>query len=125
METFQNLSAKDFPLLAPANKSNTAFTLEVRLGGYNDAMHYIAHLVKVCILALEGQDVCGSPYIPQPEVNVSSVLELALNMIPYEESELLDKIYQDVLNRPAPVSCEMSVEELNFWLTPPGGWGNA
>ena len=125
METFQNLTPKDFPLLAPANKSNTAFTLGVRLGGYNDAMHYIAHLVKVCILALEGKDVSGSPYIPQPEVNVSSVLELILNLIPYEESELLDNIYRQVLDRPSPKTCELSLEELNLWLTPPPGWGSA
>ena len=122
-QLFENLGQNDFPLLTPAGR--TSFTLEVRVGGYNDAMHYIAHLVKVCILALEGKDVAGSPFIPQPEVNVSSVLELILNMIPYEESELLDRIFLHVLENPAPKPCELSIEELNLFLTPQPEWGKA
>ncbi len=122
---FENLGQSDFPLLTPAGRNNTSFTLEVRVGGYNDAMHYIAHLVKVCILALEGKEVAGSAFIPQPEVNVAAVLELILNMIPYEESELLDRLFMHVLEKPAPAPCELSSEELNLWLTPPTEWGKA
>lgn len=111
-----NLTPKHFPLLTPANKKNTTFSLELRVSGYNDTMHYMAHLIKVCIMALEAQDTFSSPLIPQPEVNISSVMELLLNMIPYEETELLDKIHADYLNPPK--DDDISLEEMNLWLTP-------
>jgi hypothetical protein len=90
---------KHFRLLTPANRKKNSFSLEVRVTGYNDTMHYMAHLIKVCIMALEAQDSVSSPYIPEPNVNISSVMELLLNMIPYEETELLDELYAEILRQ--------------------------
>jgi hypothetical protein len=118
METNALLTANSFRLLKPANKKNNSFILEVRVTGYNDTMHYIAHLIKVSIMALEGKDSFSSPYIPEPEVNISSMLELVLNMIPYEESELLDVLYQAHLNGVSWYD-GMSDEELGIRIVPP------
>jgi hypothetical protein len=122
----RQLSARDFPLLTSENKKNTSFSLDVRVKGYNDTMHYMAHLIKVCILAIEGQESCSSDYIPQPEINIAGVMELLLNMIPYEEAELLDDLYAGFLNPKAnPEDDGLALAEMNLWLLPPDGIGNA
>ncbi|HEX9980766.1 MAG TPA: hypothetical protein VGB50_09410 [Flavobacterium sp.] len=114
METkrFEN----SFRLLTKHGKRTDSFTLGIRVGGYNDVMHYISSAIKVCILALEGQEISCSRHIPQPEVNISSVLEMLLNMIPYEECELLDELHDEFLNPQDDDGLELL--EMNLWLTP-------
>ncbi|HEY0092397.1 MAG TPA: hypothetical protein VGB43_07920 [Flavobacterium sp.] len=115
------INSRNFPLLKPANMKNTAFNLEMRVEGYNAVMHYIAHLVKVSIMALEGQDGISSPYIPEPGVNIAGVLELILNMIPYEETDLLDELYKAHLNQETYWE-KMSFEEMSLRIVPPEVW---
>ena len=98
------------------------FNLEVRVEGYNATMHYIAHLVKVSIMALEAEDSFSSSSIPEPGVNIAGVLELILNMIPYEETELLDELYKEHLNG-ATYWEQMLFEEMCIRLVPPDVWG--
>ena len=112
MENYQGY----FTLLEKTGKKKESFNIGVHVGGYNDVMHYMADMIKVCLMALEGQDTVCSRFIPEPNVNIAGVLELLLNMIPYEESELLDKLYNDVLN---PHDDELELLEMNLWLTPP------
>ena len=114
METQINY-ADHFRLLEPTGAKKQSFNLQMHVSGYNDTMHYLSSLIKVCILALEGQEVTSSPYVPQPEVNIVAVLEVILNLIPYEESELLDLLHARALD---PVDHEMELLEMNLWLRP-------
>jgi len=120
MDTPQ-INSRNFPLLKPANAKNTAFNLEMRVEGYNAIMHYIAHLVKVSILALEGEQSFSSPFIPEPGVNIAGVLELILNLIPYEETELLDDLYKTHLDHGSYWE-KMSSEEMSIRIVPPEVW---
>lgn len=104
-----------FRLLEKTGAKKESFNLPVHVRGYNDTMHYMASMIKVCMMAMEGQEVTASPYIPQPEVNIAAVLELILNMIPYEESELLDVLHAITLD---PRDYEMERLEMNLWLRP-------
>lgn len=114
MET-QLKYADYFRLLEKTGARKESFNLPVHVRGYNDTMHYLASMIKVCMMALEGQEVTASLYIPQPEVNIAAVLELILNMIPYEESELLDVLHAQALD---PRDYEMELLEMNLWLKP-------
>jgi hypothetical protein len=62
-------------------------------------MYTIADLTKVCMLALETADSGNFAEIRDPNSNIAGVLGLILNMIPYEEAELLDKLNLQRLNK--------------------------
>jgi hypothetical protein len=52
-------------------------------------------------------------------------MELLLNMIPYEEAELLDDLYAGFLNPKAnPEDDGLALAEMNLWLLPPDGIRN-
>jgi len=78
-------------------------------------MFLMADIVKVCMLALEGET--SSSRIPEPVTNISGVLGIILDLIPYEEAELLDTIRQQLLNPSQPQEDEILLE--NYCLIPP------
>ncbi|MFT3794663.1 hypothetical protein [Flavobacterium sp.] len=86
-----------FVLLEPLSVKNEHFKCELWLGGYQEMMHTVADLVKVCMLALETADSGNFKEIKDPNTNIAGVLSLVLNMIPYEEAELLDILHQSCL----------------------------
>lgn len=90
--------AKDhFRLLKSENLKRKRDTVELRLSGYSDVMHLISDIVKVSILALGDGENSGHMSIPDPASNVSGVLSVILDLIPYEEAELLDAMRYSVL----------------------------
>jgi len=50
------------------------------------------------VLALEGMDSCSDRQIKEPERSIADVLRHALDLIPMEEQEFIDKI-TEVLNQ--------------------------
>jgi hypothetical protein len=110
--------ANYFRLLEHTGGKKASFNLPVHVRGYNCTMHYMASMIKVCMMALEGKDMAGSPYIPEPGVNIVAVLELLLNMIPYEESELLDLLHAQLL-----MPGDEEIEAMNIRLIPPAALG--
>tara|TARA_Y100001934_G_C11612240_1_gene432686 strand:+ start:83 stop:412 length:330 start_codon:yes stop_codon:yes gene_type:complete len=61
-------------------------------------MFLIENLIKVSVLALEGMDSCSDRQIKEPERSIADVLRHALDLIPMEEQEFIDKI-TEVLNQ--------------------------
>ncbi|WBL27258.1 hypothetical protein [Zunongwangia sp. HGR-M22] len=63
-------------------------------------MFLIEDLIKVSVLALEGMDSCFERQIKEPERSISDVLRHALDLIPIEEQEFIDKTLEvlDKLN---------------------------
>lgn len=92
--------------------------VELHLSGYEDVMHLVSDIVKVCILALEGET--SYLRIPEPTHNICGVLAIVLDLIPYEEAGLLDMIREQMLN---PTEVETKEEEdfliENYYLLPP------
>lgn len=101
-ENLRLLAEKHFVLLEPENISKKRDTVSLRLSGYGGVANLIADLVKVCILALGDGNPYSPAHIPQPESNVSGVLSIILDLLPYEEFDLLDTIREAVLNPKAP-----------------------
>lgn len=87
---FAALASEHFRLLTSENLKKRRDTVELRLSGYSDVMHLIADLVKVSIMALDGAE--GNARFNEPNANISGVLTVILDLLPYEEAELLDLI---------------------------------
>jgi len=114
-QPLRELAAKHFTLLQSQNAKKGLDTLQLNLSGYSDVMFLMADIVKVCMLALEGET--SSSRIPEPATNISGVLGIILDLIPYEEAELLDTIRQQLLNPSQPQEDEILLE--NYCLIPP------
>ncbi len=86
-------------------------------------MFLIADIVKVCILALEGDTSCNR--IPEPTTNISGVLGIILDLVPYEEADLLDHIREAVL-QPTDEPTEDRADNIleNLFLTLPISFQN-
>ncbi len=91
----RQIAEKHFVLLESQNIKKKRDTIQLNLSGYSDVMFLIADIVKVCILALEGDTSCNR--IPEPTTNISGVLGIILDLVPYEEADLLDHIREAVL----------------------------
>ncbi|GAA4022393.1 hypothetical protein GCM10022386_01610 [Flavobacterium cheonhonense] len=113
-DNLRQLAEKHFVLLESQNPKKKRDTIQLNLSGYSDVMYLIADITKVCMLALEGET--SSNRIPEPMVNISGVLGIVLDLIPYEEAELLDKMREAVLCQALPED-EYILE--NFFLTTP------
>jgi len=111
------LVARHLVMLEPLNPKNDRFKLEVWMGGYQELMFTVTDLVKVCMLALEAAEENGFDEISNPNSNISGVLSLILNMMPYEEAQLLDILHQGCL-RSHPEEMATTCEE-SYFLNPP------
>lgn len=117
----RELAAQHFVLLESANIAKKRDVLRLHLSGYRDVMSLIGDLVKVSILAMGDGEPYSSAHIPQPLVNISGVLGIILDLIPYEETDLLDKIREAVLQPEAAVEAEDDFMVENLFLTMPVG----
>jgi len=89
------LAEKHFVLLHAENTERKRDSLRLNLSGYADVANLTADIVKVCLLALDNE--AGHPHVPEPHLNISGVLSTVLDLIPYEEYELLDRIRHSML----------------------------
>lgn len=88
-----------FTLLIPDEKEEDLFTLELKFSGYNEVRAMVSDLLKVSILTLDSDRPSLSPAIRNPEINVMGLLELALQLMPHGELELLDEMHQFYLKQ--------------------------
>ena len=115
----REIAAKHFVLLESKNIAKKRDVIELNLSGYSDVMFLIADIVKVSIMALDGAQIESSSRIPEPTTNISGVLGIILDLLPYEEADLLDHIREVVLQ---PETQTEEIEEYfleNIFLTIP------
>lgn len=116
----KQLTEKYCVLLESRNVSKKRDTIQLNLSGYSDVMFLIADIVKVSILALEGSESHSSTNIPEPSVNITGVLGIILDLIPYEEADLLDLLRESVLdNSETATIIDDDIYIENFFITPP------
>ncbi|RYG22228.1 MAG: hypothetical protein EOO07_00475 [Chitinophagaceae bacterium] len=97
-EDFRLRAEKHFVLLQAENIKKKRDSLSINLSGYSDVAYLMSDIVKVCILALGGTDSHGHARIPEPKTNISGVMSILLDLVPYEEFELLDQLRSEILN---------------------------
>ncbi|QLC65959.1 hypothetical protein LPB248_06605 [Flavobacterium sp. LPB0248] len=87
-----------FIMLRPASKRrNDIHSIEINVQGYSDLFCLIMDLLKAGMLALDGIEGSGEN-IRDPERYVRSLLRITEMLIPMEEGDLLDMLYQKYLN---------------------------
>ena len=63
------------------------------LDGYLDLFVTIETLINVCILITQG-DPYSPPHVKQPGDDIRKTIELATQLLPFDEGELLDEVNQ-------------------------------
>lgn len=74
------------------SKDKLVYRSELPFSGIADVIYTIGGMLKVCILASNNSGTSYSRSIPQPHVNIQTVLEHVLELLPYEEMECLEDI---------------------------------
>lgn len=115
----RDLASKYLVLLQSHNVKKKRDTIQLNLSGYSDVMFLIADIVKVSILALEAGEHGGTAHIPEPSTNIAGVLGVILDLIPYEEADLLDYIRESVLQPEDPTLITEDFIVENIYLSPP------
>ncbi|MGV9004460.1 hypothetical protein [Flavobacterium sp.] len=113
------LAANHFRLLESKNIIKKRDSIQLNLSGYSDVMFLIADIVKVSILALGDGENHSLSRINNPASNVSGVLGIILDLIPYEEADLLDHLREAVLQPEQEISNEEDFILENIFLTVP------
>lgn len=90
---------KYFTKLKPDPKNEELFVMELKVSGYRELNSMIADILKVSILAIESDAPYVSRTLVNPEINVMGLLEIALQLLPHGETELLDEVHQFYLNQ--------------------------
>lgn len=88
-------SARDsLVTLQPSRDNSNKFKASfLYFEGYLDLFTTIESLLNVCILATQGDGFCP-PHIKEHERDIRKTLELAAQLLPFEEGEFLDKAYE-------------------------------
>ncbi|MCQ0112646.1 HEPN domain-containing protein [Zhouia amylolytica] len=91
LKTIKSLVKEHYRMLDPHPHRNELFRFRVNTKGYLETSFMIASLIKVCALALDGQDDTNI-MVKNAGGDVKEVLTLILNLMPYEEMRFLDKM---------------------------------
>ncbi|GAA3771524.1 hypothetical protein [Flavobacterium ginsengiterrae] len=83
---------KDFKKLKPDNNERNSFTVPLKVSGYNELNLMVTELLKASIILLNKET--RSMSVVKDDVNVMTLLEIALQLLPEEEMELLDDLHQ-------------------------------
>ena len=83
---------KYFTKLKPDNKKSNLFKTELRIASYTELNLLVSDLLKVSIAALKSDAPDSSA--SASGINVLLLLEVALQLLPYAETELLDELHR-------------------------------
>ncbi|HEY1195081.1 hypothetical protein [Flavobacterium sp.] len=83
-----------FTKLKPEPKENNSFTISLKVSSYNELNMMVSDLLKASIILLNPDAKGLSSFTKDHDVNVMTLLEIALQLLPEEEMELLDEVYK-------------------------------
>ncbi|HEX8017672.1 MAG TPA: hypothetical protein VF465_20765 [Flavobacterium sp.] len=85
---------KYFKKLKSDNKIGNSFDVTLKVSGYNQLNLMVSDLLKASILLLHHDAPSLPSHTVNTDVNVMTLLEIALQLLPEEEMELLDELYK-------------------------------
>jgi len=83
-----------FTKLKPEPKEVNSFTIPVKVSSYNELNLMVSDLLKASIILLNPDANGLSSFTKENNVNVMTLLEIALQLLPEDEMELLDEVYK-------------------------------
>lgn len=94
----QELVASSFTTLRPNKHKKDSYKVELEVEGYLNLLFTVSNLLKVSIMALDAEDLF-SGHMPNPQAHIRNMLEIALQLLPFEEAEFLDKLRNQFLDK--------------------------
>lgn len=88
LEEFKDFASYHFKLLKPAKGKGGESIREIRFYGYADMTCLGVNLIRMCLNAVYADE------LDSRDIYIGSILELALQLIPSAEIEVLDEIYR-------------------------------
>lgn len=82
-----------FNKLKPKNYSDNSFNISINVSGYNELNLMVSDLLKASIILLNDDARNSSSVVSVSDINVNTLLEIALQLLPEEEMELLDDLH--------------------------------
>ena len=111
METHENKRADDFirelkdsfffRTLTPQGKKEGIYYADLKFKRYTHLIFTVQDLLKIALHTLENSGLENSSQIEDPTFHLTSVLEIAIQLLPCCEAEGLDKLhtlYLEILN---------------------------
>lgn len=83
---------KDFKKLKPDTNDKNSFSITLNVSSYNELNLMVSDLLKASIILLN--EDARSLSVLKDDVNVMTLLEIALQLLLEEEMELLDDLHQ-------------------------------
>lgn len=97
IEDLKHLASYHFKMLRPAQSVYEGSIREIKFDGYSDMIGLGVNLIKICFHIVQTDE------LDNQNIHIGSLLELALQLIPSAELELLDEIYKlkisDAMNK--------------------------
>lgn len=90
LEEFKGFASYHFEKLKPAESIYDGYILEIKVSGYSDMIRLGESLIKLCL------HVVHTDALDNKDLDIGSVMELALQFFPRAELEVLDEI-QEIL----------------------------
>tara|TARA_R110002096_G_scaffold327768_3_gene521907 strand:- start:1141 stop:1458 length:318 start_codon:yes stop_codon:yes gene_type:complete len=94
IKTLEASAKSKLVMLHPSNVQQGKFKPSfLQFDGYLDLFTTIESLINVCILASQGDTYCP-PHVKDHGSDIRKTLELANQLLPFEEGEFLDEAYK-------------------------------
>ena len=91
IEEFTHFASYHFKMLKVAKNSNDGYILEIKVSGYSDMIRLGMNLMNMCLHILQ------TDALDNKEMDIGAVMELALQLFPRAELEVLDEIQEMLL----------------------------
>jgi hypothetical protein len=94
LQEFKDFASYHFKILTPAENIYAGHIREVKVSGYSDMIALACNLIKMCAYVTQSDGPYITDLVTDRHIDVSSVLEFALQLFPHAELEVLDEVYQ-------------------------------
>lgn len=108
METKQDKQATDFlelmnktkyfKKLKQENNNKNSFSVTLKVSGYNELNLMVSDLLKSSIVLMNKEARSLANFESDTDINVVTLLEIALQLLPEEEMEVLDDLHKICLS---------------------------
>ncbi|UTN06553.1 hypothetical protein L0669_11730 [Flavobacterium bizetiae] len=90
-----------FDKLKSENRSDNSFSVTLKVSGYNELNLMISDLLKASIVLMNKEARSLAVFESDTDINVVTLLEIALQLLPDQEMELLDDLHKICLEADA------------------------
>lgn len=78
-------------LLEKRNEKSKHYEIKIEVSDYKELLFTLSDLLKVAVLALDTEEN-SSKFIIDSRSNIKALLEIAMQMIPFQEATVLDEV---------------------------------